>query len=465
MKNKKLFLTIVLFCSVVLGLTSCDKQASPEGVIAEVGEEKIYREDFDISFFLNPQYAIRTPMKKARQSQIIFLVNQKFYVLAARESNLEQDPLIQNHLNYIEAREIIRFYIQKKFLDQITIDDQEILEAYARLGTKVRVQHLFTESPEGADSLYARISRGETFESIAQQIYRDSTLRESGGDLGYIGFGDMDPQLEERVYSMSPGEISQPVQSAYGYHILKVLDFQQNVQFQETPEPVKIKTIKEILQTRAADKQIRAHLNDLAGNRKIQVSNRILDVLVTETMNVMGNRYDEVNLFQPPIYTGDLNRIELRLQDILDEILITFGEETMTVEDFLDRLRQMPPLHRPYLKTRSRMTQAMIDMIRNDLILQEARKQNLQKDPEVRESIQKITEELLADEFQKRLYGENFKKGSPDQWKRISDIYENVKTETDTAVYYLKLYEDLPVSDSLMAPNPIQLFIKNRYVW
>ena len=294
MKRIKLCFVFILCLIVILGLHSCQTAKSPEGVVAEVGKEKIYREDFDRSFVLNPQYAIRTPLKIARESQMDFLINQKLYYLAAQKSDFSEDPVIQNRLDYIRDHEIIRLYIQKKFLDQVKIEDQELLQAYARLGTKVRVQHLFAESREKADSLYARVSLGETFESIAKQIYRDSSLSETGGDLGYIGFGDMDPQLEAQVYSLAPGEITPPVQSAYGYHIIKVNDFQQNEQFLETPEPVKAKTVEEILQARSADKKIRAHLDELAGNRKIRVSNKILDVLAEETRDAIARFCQEV---------------------------------------------------------------------------------------------------------------------------------------------------------------------------
>jgi len=190
MRKNELFVAIVLFCLVIFGLTSCGRQTASEEVIAEVGEEKIFREDFDISFILNPQYAIRTPLKIARQSQIDFLVNQKYYFLAARKADFLEDPVVQNCLEYIKQRESIRGYIQKKFLDSINLNDEELLKAYQRLGTKVRVQHLFTENQQEADSLWELLSLGESFESIAKKIYRDSSLSETGGDLGYIGFGD-----------------------------------------------------------------------------------------------------------------------------------------------------------------------------------------------------------------------------------------------------------------------------------
>ena len=236
MKSFFLNLLFSLILGTLILFAFCSRDEPSRDIVAEVGKEKISRAEFDISFALNPQYAIRTPMRKARQSQIKFLVNEKYYYLASRKVELARDSVVQSRLSYIRDQEIIKAYLHKNFIDQVIIEDEKLLQAHSRLGLNVHVQHLFAETREAADSLWQLLYRGETFETLAKKIYRDSVLSETGGDLGFVGFGDMDPRLEDQVYAMKPGEVSRPVQSSYGYHILKVLEFQQNEQFLETPE-------------------------------------------------------------------------------------------------------------------------------------------------------------------------------------------------------------------------------------
>jgi parvulin-like peptidyl-prolyl isomerase len=309
------------------------------------------------------------------------------------------------------------------------------------------------------------LSGGESFESLAKEIYRDSSLSETGGGLGYVGFGDMDHRLEQRVYAMQIGETSEPIQSAYGFHILKVADIMQDELYDEMALQTKISLVKDILRNRQADKEIRAYLSKLAGNEKIQVNNRVLDVLVKATQNVMGDRYSEADLFKPPVRSGDLQKIEFDVEDVLGEVLVRFSNQKMRVADFLNRLKQMPPLHRPYLKTRSRMSQAIIDMIRHDLLLADAKREGVDKNKDVRSGYEEIIKEFLAEEFQKRMYSENFRESAPQEWQKYKDTLANLKERMKPTFYYDKIYSGLRESDSLMAPEPIPVFLKNKYMW
>jgi parvulin-like peptidyl-prolyl isomerase len=455
----------IIFLGITLFLLSCTDDSSQDSVLARVGKENITLEQFEKSFVLNPQYSIRTPLRKARSSQIEFLVQQKYYYMAAREVNLANDPVIQNRIRYIKNQEIIKAHIHQKFLNDIKIGEQQLIESLRRVNTKVRIQHLFSENLDETEVLAKRLSEGESFESLAKEIYRDSSLSETGGDLGYIGFGDIDSQLEDRVYEMEIDEISEPVQSAYGFHILKVSDMVQDEQFKEMALPTKISLVNDILRNRQADRAIREYLAELAGNEKIQVNNRILDVLVKATQRVMGKRYSEADLFKPPVRSGDLKQIELSVDDVLDEVLVRFSDQEMQVADFLNRLKQMPPLHRPYLKTRSRMSQAIIDMIRNDLLLEDARKLSLHKSEEVNKTIEDLLKEFLAEEFQKRFYSENFKNSAPQEWQIYADALEHFKDEEKPIFYYENIYDGLGQTDSLMAPEPIPVFLKSKYRW
>lgn len=73
-----------------------------------------------------------------------------------------------------------------------------------------------------AEALRQRIVDGERFEDIARAESQDPGSAEQGGDLGFIGRGIMDAELERAAYAMGLSEISEPVRSAFGYHLLKI---------------------------------------------------------------------------------------------------------------------------------------------------------------------------------------------------------------------------------------------------
>jgi parvulin-like peptidyl-prolyl isomerase len=434
-------------------------------MIARVGKEKISFAELDQSLVLNPQYAVRTPLRQVRQSQLQFLIDEKYYYLAAVSAKLNEDPVIEKRLSYIRDQELIKEYIRKYFLEQVKLSPEQQLHALSRLDRQVEVRHLFSTEPERAQELSNRLNSGESFETLAKEIYSDSSLRASGGNLGYIHFGDLDPALEEKVFTMKAGEISGPVKSAYGYHILQVTAVEQNEQFQELASSVRMQLVNEILKTRQADQAIRDHLQELAGGQKIQINNRVLNQLTEVTQQVMGKRYEQDDIFKPPILSSDLVRIENDLESLLNEELAKFGDKEMRVAEFIERLKEIPPLHRPYLRTRNRMVQSVIDLIRNDLLRDEARKRGLDKNKNLQHTTNRIIQEFLAEEFQKRYYSEVFKNENAVEWEAYSVALTKAKTNNKATLYPEQLFSDVANPDSVMLPPPIPLFLKSRYRW
>ncbi|NOX92912.1 MAG: peptidylprolyl isomerase [Gammaproteobacteria bacterium] len=75
---------------------------------------------------------------------------------------------------------------------------------------------------EKAESLVAKLDVGESFESLAKENSDDPGSADTGGDLGYFGRGSMEPDFEEVAFSLKQGEVSEPILTSFGYHIIKV---------------------------------------------------------------------------------------------------------------------------------------------------------------------------------------------------------------------------------------------------
>ena len=97
-----------------------------------------------------------------------------------------------------------------------------------------QASHILILAPEDADeaavaeakqqieALRERAEQGEDFAELAKNHSQDPGSAESGGDLGYFGRGVMDPAFEEAVFAMQPGEVSEPVRSSFGFHLIKL---------------------------------------------------------------------------------------------------------------------------------------------------------------------------------------------------------------------------------------------------
>ena len=85
----------------------------------------------------------------------------------------------------------------------------------------VRASHILVDDENQAWALKSRIVEGESFEKLAQQ-YSKCPSKDKGGDLGYFNRGQMVPEFENAAFSTPIGEVSDPVKTRYGWHLIKV---------------------------------------------------------------------------------------------------------------------------------------------------------------------------------------------------------------------------------------------------
>jgi peptidyl-prolyl cis-trans isomerase C len=89
--------------------------------------------------------------------------------------------------------------------------------------SEVRASHLLVDSQKVAEDCRTEILAGTSFEDVAKKVSKcPSGAR--GGDLGYFGHGQMVPQFEKAAFELPVGELSQPVQTQFGWHLITVTD-------------------------------------------------------------------------------------------------------------------------------------------------------------------------------------------------------------------------------------------------
>lgn len=92
---------------------------------------------------------------------------------------------------------------------------------YANQYKTVRARHILVDTENEAWALKSRITEGESFETLAEK-YSKCPSKEKGGDLGYFNRGQMVPEFEKVAFETPIGEVSDPVKTRFGWHLIKV---------------------------------------------------------------------------------------------------------------------------------------------------------------------------------------------------------------------------------------------------
>ncbi|MEI2664145.1 peptidylprolyl isomerase [Rossellomorea sp. LJF3] len=215
---------------------------SKEDVVAKVGSESISKDDL-YSTLVN-QYG---------DGALDTLIAEKIVKLESEKKDLTvKDSEIKKELENIKGqydseeafkealassgadldsvKENIKTYLltEKLLKDRVKITDDQIKEYFeANKDTfaqkeQVEASHILVDDEKTAQEVKKKLDNGGDFAELAKEYSTDTSNADSGGELGYFGKGEMVAEFDDKAFSMKKGEISEPVKTEFGYHIIKV---------------------------------------------------------------------------------------------------------------------------------------------------------------------------------------------------------------------------------------------------
>jgi peptidyl-prolyl cis-trans isomerase C len=207
--------------------------ATPETVVATVGNETITEADLNFAAEDLAQDLAQMPAQERRAFLLRVLIDMKVMAGAAKTAGMDQTPLFAQRLNYLKERALRRAYFADAIAAQVTEEavrkEYDAFVAQFKPQEEIHARHILVETKEEADAIEAELKAGGDFAAIAQEKSIDPGSGANGGDLGFFGKGMMVPEFETAAFALAnPGDVSEPVQSQFGWHIIKLEEKRQS---------------------------------------------------------------------------------------------------------------------------------------------------------------------------------------------------------------------------------------------
>jgi peptidyl-prolyl cis-trans isomerase C len=220
-----------LSAALLVLLAGCGDQPVPEKVVARVGDAVLTEADLLTRL---PEGASAEPGSTARAQLVEHWVERELLYREAVRRKLDERPVVQELLGQTRRDLLVASLIDEEMADQRPKVDEATVERYyqthaaefARTMPEVRARHILFASQREAAARYQALQRGESFERLAREYSLDPDSRLEGGELGYFT-REQEPELWGVCLGLPLHQISGPVRTEAGYHLIEVLDRQE----------------------------------------------------------------------------------------------------------------------------------------------------------------------------------------------------------------------------------------------
>lgn len=221
-------------------------------ILAKVNGLPITSSDVDNEIRILGQRGQEFNNPQGREMILEQIINRKLFLLDAGKNHYEFDPVFKEELQKLKEDLLANFAITKA-VENVKLTDDEVRAFYDNNKDKmlqpesVNASHILVDSEEKAKELLEEINSGKvTFEEAAKNN-SSCPSSQNGGNLGEFGKGQMVPEFDSAVFAMNVGEVSGPVKTQFGYHLIKLNSKTEakEIPFEDVKENIKVQLMTE----------------------------------------------------------------------------------------------------------------------------------------------------------------------------------------------------------------------------
>jgi parvulin-like peptidyl-prolyl isomerase len=155
-------------------------------------------------------------------------INSKLLEKEADKLKIRETDEFKNKIKGIEAQilqqELIEREIKSKITDKMVADEYQKMVTELKGQEEVKTSHILVDTEEKAKEIKKKLNKGGNFADLVKEFSKDEGSKTNGGEIGYVLKGQLVPEYEGKAFSMKKNEVSEPVKTQFGWHIIKMID-------------------------------------------------------------------------------------------------------------------------------------------------------------------------------------------------------------------------------------------------
>jgi peptidyl-prolyl cis-trans isomerase C len=271
-------------------LVSCSQKTAEQQTqgpfVAKVGDDVITQADFERELSSLPDYAKQMfEGETGKEKFLDEMIKKDILYQEALKKGIDKDPDFRSKLEEFRKLTLASVLLEKEIMSKDKVSEQEVKDYYNKhkeeftTTSRIRASHILVKTEAEANSVLARLKKGEKFEDIARKESLDKASAVNGGDIGYFSRGQLVPEFERAAASLQVGELSGPVKTPYGYHIIRVTD-------KKAGPVLEFARVKDIIAQKLSGERQKAafdnYIAELRKNYKVEINKDILAQIAPE---------------------------------------------------------------------------------------------------------------------------------------------------------------------------------------
>jgi peptidyl-prolyl cis-trans isomerase C len=255
-----------------------DKPEGSAKALAIINGKEITAGEFDLRWSQVPEFARKTYAgPDGRKKFLEELITRELLLQEARKRGLDRDRALVERVERFKERSILDNLMRDEVDSRITVTLEEMKAYYAAnpgsftSHDDLRASHILAKTEAEALDVKKRLDEGEDFAAVARKVSLDLATRFKGGDLGSIRKGQTVPQFEKTLLALKVGEISRPVATQFGWHIIKLND-------RTSGAPLSFEDAKDQMKEQIQVEKKRKRFDEFVASLRAKAKLRVADV-------------------------------------------------------------------------------------------------------------------------------------------------------------------------------------------